>query len=261
MRLYSTSPAPGGRIQVNIPWGAKVADNSDHADRICMEADAEFERRTRRPPSKQERLYGPKAADDRTPEQVAERKAWRPKRPQPDAMTALADSLESGTDQPDYRGLTLRQRLAADARRISERNQSDAETDSQQAEKLNRLKHDLKKIDDAITAENWRTENGSQRVVDLLECLRSQLVDGSDAQETRRLRGEVQQLLAERAKQESAAQRAAIAALEQQIATVRDGSQLGNVGESDPIRYRAEQLMAEGADSTSAWTTARAEAN
>ena len=39
-----------------------------------------------------------------------------------------------------------------------------------------------------------------------------------------------------------------------------DASRLGNVGESDPVRYRAEQLMAEGADSTSAWTTARAEA-
>lgn len=260
MSLYSTSPTPGGRINVHLPWGTKVADNSDHADRICNEADADFERRIGRPPTKQERLYGPKAADDRTPEQVAERKAWKPKRPAPDAMTALADSLEAGTDEPNYSGLTLRQRLAADARRISERNHSNAEADSQQAEKLKRLTPDLKKIDDAITAENWRCERGSQRIVDLLECLRSQLENGSDATETRRLRGEVQQLLSERAEREGAASRAAIQALESQIKSIRDGSQLGNVGESDPVRYRAEQLMAEGADSTSAWTQARAEA-
>jgi hypothetical protein len=256
---FPTCQVPGGRREVITPLGRKVYETERELHEIEEQTIDEMTRRLSRPPTKAEMVSGPKPADDRTFHQKMERNEWQPKRPPIDPMTRLADSLEAGTTPPDYKGMSLQQRLAADARAIAERNQGNTETDSQRAEKLKRLAGDLRKIDAAIDAENWRAERGSQRVVDLLDMLRIQLVDGSDATETRRLRGELTNLLGERAKQESTASRAAIAALEQQIASIRDGSQLGNLGESDPVRYRAEQLMAEGADSTSAWTTARGE--
>jgi hypothetical protein len=256
---FVTSRIPGNKTQVNTPFGYRIAESERDLLRIELEVIEEMTRRLGRQPTKAEMVSGPKPADDRTLEQKMERDSWRPKQTDtPDAMDALADQLETKTEKPNL-SMSRMERMAADARRIAERNRGNDQADAKQAEKLNRLKHDIQKIDDVIQAENWRTERGSQRIVDLMTMLREQLVNGNDASETRRLRGEATRLLAERAKQESAANRAAIQALETQIKSIRDGSQLGNVGEEDPVRFRAEQLMAEGADSTSAWTQARAE--
>lgn len=258
---FPTSRTPGNKTQVHTPLGNRIAETERDIPRITSEVIEEMSRKLGRPPTKGEMYSGPKAADNRTIQEKMEREAWKPKRPATDAMDSLADSLEDQSDEPDYQGLTLRQRLAADARRIAERNRGTSESDTQKSEKLRRLKHDLQKIDNAISEENWRAERGSQRVVDLLEMTREQLTEGSDPQETRRLRGEVTRLLSERAKVEDLAKREAVRVLQAEIASIRDGSQLGSVGEADPVRYRAEQLMAEGADPTSAWSTARSEQN
>lgn len=256
---FMHSRIPGNKTQVHTPLGNRVAENERDVIRIENEVIEEMQKRLGRPPTKAEMVSGPRPKDDRTFEEKVERKEWKPKRPAPDAMESLADSLVTKTEKPAL-AMGRMERMAQDAKMISQRNRNNSESEAQQKEKMRRLSPDLKKIDAAIAEENWRTENGSQRIVDLWEMAREQLVSGADATEMRRLRDEATRLTMERAKVETAHNHARLHALQQEMASIRDGSQLGNVGESDPVRYRAEQLMAEGSDSTSAWTTARAEA-
>ncbi|MCO6043088.1 hypothetical protein NG895_04150 [Aeoliella sp. ICT_H6.2] len=249
-----------GKTILKTPLGDFEVESEAEATLKSNEIFDEMTHRLKREPTKAELISGPVAADDRTPAQKMEFDAWKPKRPESPKLLKMADELDGGESKPDYTGMTRNQRLAADMRAAHAREVEEADKAAQHAEKLRRLKPDLKKIDDAIEAENWRAENGSRRIVDLLYMTRSQLVDGSDAAETRRLRSEVQTLITERAKVEQAHNLKAIAELEAQIASIRDGSHLGNLGETDPVKYRAEQLMAEGRDPTGAWTQARAEA-
>lgn len=257
-RKFSATQIPGGRLQIDTPLGKRVAEGERDADRICQEIESEMTRLLGRPPTRNECLYGPKPADDRTPEQVAERKAWRPKRPPVDRLDAMADQLVVPND-PYYSTTDRNTRLAVGLRGIAQRGRDNAEQDSRQAEKMKRLAPDLKVIDGLINDENWRCDRGSRRVTDLCEMWREQLVSGSDAVESRRLRQQVMQLVGERETQERAANEAARTALLAELAKIPDSRKLATVGEDDPVRYRANELMEGGADPTSAWTQARAE--
>lgn len=258
-RKFNATQIPGGRLEISTPLGKRVAEGERDADRICAEIESEMEKRLGRPPTRDECLYTPRPKDDRTPEQVAERKAWRPKRPTVDRLDVMADQLEPPND-PYYSVKDRNKRLATGLRGIAQRNRDTADADNHQQERLKRLAPDLKIIDGLIDEENWRCDRGSRRVTDLCEMWREQLVSGSDATESRRLRQEVMQLLGERETQERAANEAARAALLAELAKIPDSRKLATVGEDDPVRYRANQLMADGADPTSAWTQARSEA-
>lgn len=239
------------------PLGEKPYQDERELRSIEQSVEAEMAKRLKRAPTTQELRFGPKANDDRTPEQVAERKAWKPKRPAPDPLEVMADKLEPPND-PYYSVADRNKRLATGLRGIAERNRSTVEDSAKQQDKLARLKHDLAKIDNAIEAEHWRAERGSARLVDVLSMLREQLVDGSDSAETKRLRAEYQRLTSERAKAENATYEAEKA--EWLANAPVPPANLATVGEEDPIRYRANELMSQGSDPTSAWTQARSEA-
>lgn len=251
---FMTTPAPGGHVNVHGPWGIVVAENNKDVPRVANKLIEKMTEKLGRPPTADEAQRGPRANDDRTSDQKMQFENFKPKRTDnPHPMDALANSLDE-PEQPDYSGMSLRQRLAADARRMAER---DRDADESNDKKLKRLEPQLKQIDKAIDAENWRAERGSQRAVDILKMLKQQLVDGNDPTETKRLKNEAQEFLNSRAENERSAQQAAIAMHEQAIAKIQDGSAI----EVDPIKYRAEQLMAEGRDPTSAYATAKLEAS
>lgn len=93
-RNFPTSPAPGNRINVHLPWGNKIADNSDDADRIASNAYFHMKERLGREPTRDECLSGPKPADNRSIAERMERDAFKPKKnDNPHPMDRLADSL------------------------------------------------------------------------------------------------------------------------------------------------------------------------
>ena len=240
-----TVSIPGGKGQFQTKIGKFVYSNEHEKLSIGNRILEKFKEKLGRDPTPAEVQFGPNPRDDRNLQQKMERDSFRAKTDNnPHPMQSLADSLRDGVGEPDeYKGLSLRERLALDAERVVERDTVAAEEGEARAAKLAKIAKDTKRLDEIIEAEHWRAEKGSQRLADLAFMLKTQLQDGNDPAEVKRLRAEMREFMNARASVEREKKNTIIDALKREMARVEDGSEFADL-EVEDIDSKIDELKA-----------------
>lgn len=270
---------PGGKKQVTVPGiGKFIAENDSDIYRIGSEGIDKMTERLGRPPTINEALYGPMPRDDRDMNFKMRRETFKPRKVESHPMQKLADSLREGEGVSDeYRGLSLKQRLALDCEKAVERDSVNAAASEVASEKMKRIEPELKRIDEQIQNEKWRTANGSQKVVDLCEMLRINLTEGGDPATSKILRAEIKEFLDARDSEERTRKQAIIESMNREIARLKGGSAFSEESEESetqesdsivgsqwtltPEQSRAAQMEAHRERAAAAEAAKQAEAN
>ena len=217
--------APGGRVQLFSPLGNKVAKSVAEADKLAEADLQEMERRLKRWPTHSEAMNGPKLQDDRTQEQREARQQFKPVVSENTHRLQHLVDLYDGEDHV-MAGKTLKERISSDASRMIDREAVDSVARKAEAERRERIRPKLEKLEKLIDSEKWNPR-GSQLLLDRLEMAREQLLcpDGCPEALARR-EGGIKAMLNERAELERAQRKAQIEFLESSLAAVKGGEQL-----------------------------------
>lgn len=221
--MHFPTSRQGNQVQIMSPLKMVLCDPSQVRE-VSQRLYDELARTLGRQPSRSECLGDVKPPEDRDFNARYRRETFKVKTvDSKHPMMALADSLEPEPEE-DYSGMSLQQRLAADARKIAERDMAAAEGNQELAALVKRNKPELDRIKDLIQQEKF-SPNGSATLVDLCEMYQACLVTpNADPLQRASLKKEIQQFMNERAARVRGEKAERIAELQSEINGIRDGS-------------------------------------